>query len=72
MNINLDLYRIFYVVAKNGSISSAADVLYISQPAITFQIKKLEAPILIIPLSKFLRFDKAFSPFVILSIPVLT
>lgn len=42
MNINLDLYRIFYVVAKNGSISSAADVLYISQPAITFQIKKLE------------------------------
>lgn len=42
MNVNLDLYRIFYVVAKNGSISSAADVLYISQPAITFQIKKLE------------------------------
>ncbi len=42
MNINLDLYRIFYVVAKNGSISAAADVLFISQPAITFQIKKLE------------------------------
>lgn len=42
MNINLDLYRIFYVVAKNGSISSAANVLFISQPAITFQIKKLE------------------------------
>lgn len=42
MNINLDLYRIFYIVAKNGSISSAANILYISQPAITFQIKKLE------------------------------
>ena len=42
MNINLDLYRIFYIVAKNGSISAAADVLFISQPAITFQIKKLE------------------------------
>lgn len=42
MNINLDLYRIFYVVAKSGSISAAADVLFISQPAITFQIKKLE------------------------------
>ena len=42
MNINLDLYRIFYIVAKNGSISAAADILYISQPAITFQIKKLE------------------------------
>lgn len=42
MNVNLDLYRIFYVVAKNGSISSAADILFISQPAISFQIKKLE------------------------------
>lgn len=42
MNISLDLYRIFYVVAKNGSISAAADVLFISQPAITYQIKKLE------------------------------
>ena len=42
MNVNFDLYNIFYVVAKNGSISSAADVLFISQPAVTFQIKKLE------------------------------
>lgn len=42
MNINLDLYRIFYMVAKNGSISAAANALFISQPAITFQIKKLE------------------------------
>lgn len=42
MNINLELYKIFYIVAKNGSISAAADILYISQPAITLQIKKLE------------------------------
>lgn len=42
MNVNFDLYNIFYVVAKNGSISAAADVLFISQPAVTFQIKKLE------------------------------
>lgn len=42
MNISLDLYRIFYIVAKEGSISKAANVLFISQPAITFQIKKLE------------------------------
>lgn len=42
MDIDLDLYRIFYIVAKNGSISAAANILYISQPAITFQIKKLE------------------------------
>jgi len=42
MNISLDLYYIFYTVANCGSISAAVDVLYISQPAITFQIKKLE------------------------------
>lgn len=42
MDIDLDLYRIFYIVAKNGSISAATNILYISQPAITFQIKKLE------------------------------
>lgn len=42
MNINLDLYRIFYVVATNGSISLSSNSLYISQPAITFQIKNLE------------------------------
>lgn len=42
MDINLELYKIFYVVAKNGSFSAAANVLFISQPAVTFQIKKLE------------------------------
>ena len=42
MNISLDLYRLFYVVAKEGSISRAANILFISQPAITLQIKKLE------------------------------
>lgn len=43
MNISLDLYRLFYVVAKEGSISKAANILFISQPAITLQIKKLES-----------------------------
>lgn len=42
MNINFDLYYIFYVVANNGSISKAAEILYITQPAVTLQIKKLE------------------------------
>lgn len=42
MNVSLDLYRLFYVVAKEGSISRAANILFISQPAITLQIKKLE------------------------------
>lgn len=43
MNISLDLYRLFYIVAKEGSISKAANILFISQPAITLQIKKLES-----------------------------
>ncbi len=42
MNFNLDLFRVFYIVASNGSISKAAERLYISQPAVTFQIKNLE------------------------------
>lgn len=42
MNISLDHYRIFYVVAKEGSISASSTILFISQPAITFQIKKFE------------------------------
>lgn len=43
MNISLDLYRLFYIVAKEGSISRAANILFVSQPAITLQIKKLES-----------------------------
>ena len=42
MNINLELYRIFYVVAKYKHMTKAAEELYISQPAISQAIKKLE------------------------------
>lgn len=41
-NINLNLYKTFYDVAKCGSISKAADKTYTSQPAISKAIKKLE------------------------------
>lgn len=40
--INLNLYRIFYYVAKEESISGAAKKLFISQPAISKSLKKLE------------------------------
>lgn len=43
MNNNLDSYYIFYMVAKSGSISKAAESLYISQPAVTWHIKNLES-----------------------------
>lgn len=39
---NLSLYRIFYAVAHTGNISKAANELYISQPAISKAISKLE------------------------------
>ena len=42
MNQNLSLYRIFYATALAGNISKAADDLFISQPAISQSIKKLE------------------------------
>ena len=43
MEINYESYKIFYTVAIYGSISKAANALYISQPAITKCIKKLES-----------------------------
>ena len=41
-NINLNLYKTFYDVAKYGSISKAAKESFTSQPAISKSIKKLE------------------------------
>lgn len=42
MNKNLNLYSIFYEVAKYNSISAAAKSMYLSQPAISKSIKNLE------------------------------
>lgn len=39
---NLSSYKIFYTVANTGNISKAAKELYISQPAISKSIQKLE------------------------------
>lgn len=40
---NLELYRVFYTVAKCGSLTKAAEQLYISQPAVSQSIKQLES-----------------------------
>lgn len=40
--VNLELYRVFYAVAKCGSLTKAAEELYISQPAVSQAIKQLE------------------------------
>ena len=42
MEQNLSTYRIFFEVAKHGNISKAAESLYISQPAISKTIVRLE------------------------------
>ena len=42
MNINLEYYKIFYHVAKLGSVTLAANALFISQPAVSQSIKQLE------------------------------
>ena len=42
MSIDFELYRIFYIVAECESITKASNELFISQPAVTKQIKKLE------------------------------
>lgn len=42
MIINTELYRTFFTVAQEGSISKAAELLYISQPAVSRAIQQLE------------------------------
>lgn len=42
MNIDYELYRIFYIVAKNGNITRASKELLISEPAVSKSIKNLE------------------------------
>ena len=46
MSNNLSLYNIFYTVGKTSNISKAAKELYISQPAISKAIRRLEEELL--------------------------
>ena len=41
-NINLNLYKVFYICAKCNSFKEASEKLYVTQPAISMQIKSLE------------------------------
>lgn len=43
MDINLELYRVFYYVVKSGSISKASQELFISQPAVSQSVRQLES-----------------------------
>ena len=54
-NINLNLYKVFYYVATTKSFKSASEKLYVSQPAVSKQIKNLES---ILNVKLFYRFNK--------------
>jgi DNA-binding transcriptional LysR family regulator len=43
--VNLELFKIFYTVAKCGSLTKASEELFISQPAVSQAIKQLEIQI---------------------------
>lgn len=55
MNNNLSLYNIFLAVAEAGSTLGAAKALFISQPAVSKAISKLEASL---EVSLFIRSKK--------------
>ena len=60
-NINLEYYRLFYEVAKCGSLTRAASHLSISQPAVSQSLKQLEDSLscrLFIRASKGIRLTK--------------
>ncbi len=42
MNQNLSAYHVFYTVARTGNISAASKALYISQPAVSKAVQRLE------------------------------
>ena len=42
MKTNLELYKVFYYVAKNRSITRTSNELMVSQPAVSKSIKVLE------------------------------
>ncbi len=42
MNSNLNQLKIFYIVAKEGNISASAKKLFVSQPAISMALSRLE------------------------------
>ncbi len=45
MDINMEYFKIFYFVAKYGSVTAAARELHISQPAVSQALKSFEASI---------------------------
>ncbi|WP_020614972.1 LysR family transcriptional regulator [Paenibacillus daejeonensis] len=43
MTNNYELYKVFYLAAKTGSLTQAAKALYLTQPSVSHAIKQLES-----------------------------
>jgi len=43
VEVNLEWYRVFYWIARTGSLSRAAERLHITQPAVSHTVKQLES-----------------------------
>lgn len=59
MDMNTEWYRVFYRTALCGSLSKAAEVLHITQPAVSHTIKQLERQLdaLVLPYAERRRAD---------------
>jgi len=57
MRMNLNQLRSFFLAAREKSITKAAQSLYVTQPAVTMQIKSLESDL---DLKLFTRYGKGF------------
>ncbi|WP_176442414.1 LysR family transcriptional regulator [Noviherbaspirillum humi] len=45
LKLNLKLWKVFHVVVATGSFAKAADILHITQPAVSYAISQLEESI---------------------------
>lgn len=57
MRINLNQFRSFFLAVREKSVTKAAKILYITQPAVTMQLKSLEQDL---DLKLFRKFGKSF------------
>lgn len=53
MHVNLNQFRAFYLTAREGSVTRAADLLHVTQPAVTMQLKALQEDVGVKLLAKY-------------------
>lgn len=46
-DVDFDLYRVLYIVMKNGNFSKAAEEMNTTQPAVSYKVKRLEEKLVV-------------------------